>query len=60
MLPDEPEEKLSRTILRSSWEVEKNAWSKKVETYLLWRASIIGRVRWSSFDMIKNLVKSTL
>ncbi len=54
LLPDEPEEKLSRH-LRSRLEVEKTLGSRKSKLTAL-RASIIVGPGGSSFDMIKNLV----
>lgn len=54
LLPDEPEEKLSRH-LRSRLEVEQTLGSRKSELTAL-RASIIVGPGGSSFDMIKNLV----
>jgi len=54
LLPDEPEEKLSRH-LKSRLEVEKTLGSRKSKLTAL-RASIIVGPGGSSFDMIKNLV----
>ena len=54
LLPDEPEEKLSRH-LRSRLEVEQTLGSRKAKLTAL-RASIIVGPGGSSFDMIKNLV----
>jgi uncharacterized protein YbjT (DUF2867 family) len=55
LLPDEPEEKLSRH-LKSRLEVEKTLGSRKAKLTAL-RASIIVGPGGSSFDMIKNLVR---
>jgi nucleoside-diphosphate-sugar epimerase len=54
LLPDEPEEKLSRHLM-SRLEVEKTLRSRKSKLTAL-RASIIVGPGGSSFDMIKNLV----
>jgi uncharacterized protein YbjT (DUF2867 family) len=55
LLPDEPEEKLSRH-LKSRLEVEQTLGSRKSKLTAL-RASIIVGPGGSSFDMIKNLVR---
>lgn len=55
LLPDEPEEKLSRHLL-SRLEVEQTLGSRKAKLTAL-RASIIVGPGGSSFDMIKNLVQ---
>lgn len=55
LLPDEPEEKLSRH-LKSRLEVEQTLRSRKSKLTAI-RASIIVGPGGSSFDMIKNLVK---
>lgn len=55
LLPDEPEEKLSRH-LKSRLEVEQTLGSRKAKLTAL-RASIIVGPGGSSFDMIKNLVR---
>ncbi|GAB2501126.1 NAD-dependent epimerase/dehydratase family protein [Algoriphagus taiwanensis] len=55
LIPDEPEEKLSRH-LKSRLEVEKTLGSRKSKVTAL-RASIIVGPGGSSFDMIKNLVR---
>ena len=55
LLPDEPEEKLSRH-LKSRLEVEQTLGSRKSKLTAI-RASIIVGPGGSSFDMIKNLVK---
>lgn len=55
LLPDEPEDKLSRH-LKSRLEVEKTLGSRKAKLTAL-RASIIVGPGGSSFDMIKNLVR---
>lgn len=55
LLPDEPEEKLSRH-LKSRLEVEQTLGSRKPKLTAL-RASIIVGPGGSSFDMIKNLVR---
>jgi uncharacterized protein YbjT (DUF2867 family) len=56
LLPDEPEEKLSRH-LKSRLEVEKTLGSREAKLTAL-RASIIVGPGGSSFDMIKNLVRN--
>jgi uncharacterized protein YbjT (DUF2867 family) len=55
LLPDEPEEKLSRHLL-SRLEVEQTLGSRKAKLTAI-RASIIVGPGGSSFDMIKNLVQ---